>query len=1112
MAPSTLIENFLTRIVKRRSRVFALTGLYLILASLAGGCLAGNLFGYFYMEVRDLKVPFLILWSLPIIYIIARYYLRGTFSPLSMEQAALFAEQRVRGLNNSLINSVQLNRRLTENQKTDGISTTFIRELVKRTSNNIKEIDADSLINAGSVTSSRNIFFAILGVFLISALVLPDFVARGFSNWFVAPAQARQSDSFHNPVKSILPFGSSEEYTITNLTLTFNYPAYTGLKILSIPNSDGKVQVMPGTEIQIKAETNLPVSGAELVLNGRDRFTMAADKEKEFAGQFIAREQGYYQFQIKSPAGNKILLPEKYPIALGKDQPPRVVLFLANPKPLYYITDKVQIFYESSDDFGVRKIDLVINRNGNVSRRTIKTVKGDEKEVKGEYTWEMSSAGFDPGDSVQYYLEAEDNDNIFGPNTGQSETFGFEIFDEQKKRRDLLALQDELLEKMIDLAAESLVVDIDALRGGPPAMALLKKVLSSSTDQLIEIISLAQSIRDQTDNIESFPRPYITLLDSIIFGFREIRSNQIDVMEKINALVIKTSTLGTHFPPVEEMNGKLVARLETSILFLAKIISRERMNQVRNMEKNIVEITETLREEFEKAKNNEASMDSSQFKAALEKIKETLQKIMDQLARQNQALPDEFLNKNAFENMNMENFSASIERLKDMVKNGMFNEAMTELEALMEDFRALSDQLDAAAESMNDMMDMEIKKNMEESLRKIMKLEKQQKDLLKETTNINKSLREKQSKTFEARMNNIFELLKKDINQIQAILKSDDRFLEEHPSLKKYMELMDRETEITQEIRELNQKTMDTVNDENLSNFFVQLNEARGRLGQVHSEMMDLRMRLFQEFKTFLPQLFEKYDKLEEMANLQDLFEFNSVFKNTYPEIFQWQNNFRGIRAGPEEAREKINDDLQEVSRLNSEISKKIGTLMRDIQENFQSLLSKDNEKDLEEMARKQKRMQKESQEISDMFSSMNEKNPMITPQLANKMAATGKYMERAENNLKEHNVTDSIEAENKALAELEETRDLIQQLKNAEAAQSKTGKQKQMVRLGLGRAREQRKGGSQKMQRDKVDLPTKDQYQVPGQFREDILKAMKYKYPKKYERLVMEYYKELVK
>ena len=49
-------------------------------------------------------------------------------------------------------------------------------------------------------------------------------------------------------------------------------------------------------------------------------------------------------------------------------------------------------------------------------------------------------------------------------------------------------------------------------------------------------------------------------------------------------------------------------------------------------------------------------------------------------------------------------------------------------------------------------------------------------------------------------------------------------------------------------------------------------------------------------------------------------------------------------------------------------------------------------------------------------------------------------------------------------------------------------------------------------MNREKINLPGEDQYQVPVEFRAEILKAMKHQFPKKYERFVGEYYKELIK
>ena len=74
--------------------------------------------------------------------------------------------------------------------------------------------------------------------------------------------------------------------------------------------------------------------------------------------------------------------------------------------------------------------------------------------------------------------------------------------------------------------------------------------------------------------------------------------------------------------------------------------------------------------------------------------------------------------------------------------------------------------------------------------------------------------------------------------------------------------------------------------------------------------------------------------------------------------------------------------------------------------------------------------------------------------------------------------------------------------------AQSKSNR----PRFGVGRAPDSRRGGSMKMKREKVDLPSEDQYSAPTKFRDDILNAMKRKRPKNYERLISEYYKELVK
>ncbi|MBT5028622.1 MAG: hypothetical protein HOM97_09525 [Nitrospina sp.] len=118
--------------------------------------------------------------------------------------------------------------------------------------------------------------------------------------------------------------------------------------------------------------------------------------------------------------------------------------------------------------------------------------------------------------------------------------------------------------------------------------------------------------------------------------------------------------------------------------------------------------------------------------------------------------------------------------------------------------------------------------------------------------------------------------------------------------------------------------------------------------------------------------------------------------------------------------------------------------------------------------------------------------------------------LKNAEERLQAKQIQRGINSENEALKSIQETRDQLSQMKNA-GSPSKQGEQETPLRLGTGNRRDPRRGGSPRMEKEQVLLPSEDQYKVPRAFREEILDAMKKQTPKSYERLVNEYYKELV-
>ncbi|MZG30168.1 MAG: hypothetical protein F3741_05035 [Nitrospinae bacterium] len=219
----------------------------------------------------------------------------------------------------------------------------------------------------------------------------------------------------------------------------------------------------------------------------------------------------------------------------------------------------------------------------------------------------------------------------------------------------------------------------------------------------------------------------------------------------------------------------------------------------------------------------------------------------------------------------------------------------------------------------------------------------------------------------------------------------------------------------------------------------------------------------------------------------------------------------RSTRNQREDIGNRLNQDLKEVTRLNSEISKKLGSLKRSIDKGSKSLLTDKDKSKLNQLAKQEQGMSRQAEKMRDLFMKMNRENPLLPPALSRKMGDAQRNLNNARDRLQTHQVQRGIDSENRALSSMQETKNLLNELKNSGTQTSDNGKRETPLRLGVGSKRDSRRGGSVRMQKEKVLLPSEDQYKVPSAFREDILDAMKKQTPKNYERLVNEYYKELV-
>ena len=158
MEPKALIEIFLDRIKRLRLKTQVFHGVYILLTYLMGSYLLTCLLAWGYQSIIKWTWGLIGVFLGGLVYIIFIHFIRVIFTPLSQDDAALLADSYYPNLNNALINSSQLGRRLDSSQLENSASLEFIHELHRRTNSAINKIDPIIVINHHGIAFSRNCF------------------------------------------------------------------------------------------------------------------------------------------------------------------------------------------------------------------------------------------------------------------------------------------------------------------------------------------------------------------------------------------------------------------------------------------------------------------------------------------------------------------------------------------------------------------------------------------------------------------------------------------------------------------------------------------------------------------------------------------------------------------------------------------------------------------------------------------------------------------------------------------------------------------------------------------------------------------------------------------
>ena len=247
---------------------------------------------------------------------------------------------------------------------------------------------------------------------------------------------------------------------ITSVDCEQIYPAYTGLD--PVKRTVGNLALLAGSRLKIHAVANGKIVKAALKLIGLDKtlpLTIGGADAKDLQGEISIPATGLtgFSIEITNEAGITSGDDTQYRIDLIPDHPPAIQLtYPERLQELLTLKAKPPIAFLASDDFGLAKIFLcyriVPDQDPAADSSTPTPPPAEAKKiemdlgpghplnVKNWYSWDLSGIrpALSEGTTLEYWMEAEDDNDVNGPGITDSEHHTIKIVSELEKKADVM--------------------------------------------------------------------------------------------------------------------------------------------------------------------------------------------------------------------------------------------------------------------------------------------------------------------------------------------------------------------------------------------------------------------------------------------------------------------------------------------------------------------------------------------------------------------------------------------------------------------------------------------------------------------------------------------------
>ena len=611
---------------------------------------------------------------------------------------------------------------------------------------------------------------------------------------------------------------------VGEMEVTYTYPRYARLK-REVRKGTGYVRALKGTEVTLSLKTNKPVESGRLVFQSGAEVPLDRSDPRNPKGRFIVMAKDGYRIVLRDRWGFENPDPVRYAVDVAPDRIPAVELLSPKGELTVNGGETLTLSYLARDDFGLEDIRLVVEvaaggrsggkRSGSaVGRREflVSKIGGAKRWESGRYDWDLRDLGLAPGAVITARLAVRDNDAISGPKEGFSKSIRIRVRNPEDEHKRVKDLQKNLTDRMLNLLGDQLELEADAAEklgespdGLPREDARPEKGgrRSAGADPPFTRED-ANRLRRRTDRMEEGVRELIAQIDRTLSRVARDRRSGYDSFADLNALrsnlfYLHREMMPRARKPLDEAKGfrsrpgeprpgqtragtspqealrrfkdlqKDVTReLERMSVFADDIGKRGQLRDVARLARRLAGAQNRMLDAFDRAKAGDPAARKA-LQEALAKLQDLLNKLTRSLRNLPTQLPDEFLNMPTGRMMNLGNLSKQLQEIQRRLRAGDLEGARKLAEQMVKSLSRMMAALQGAMQQARNQAAGRFGRSAQRQQGILQKLIERQRKILADTRKIEKPVEEKFREVQREAMRRAKDLAEKSLNALSRL-------------------------------------------------------------------------------------------------------------------------------------------------------------------------------------------------------------------------------------------------------------------------------------------------------------------------------------------------------